>query len=139
MKQIRQRFSTHTTLIELTLSLMFLMLTSVTILGLFMTAYEKSIEADRQTRAVQLAQNCAALIAASDDPERALAEQGFAAEENGDLSLITDDGLRICIGFGEKQTEVGKLLDAEISVSCGDEVYAQWPAARYYNKEVIHP
>ena len=136
---MKQRFSTHTTLIELTLALLFLMLASMTILGLFMTAHEKSTDAGRLTRAVQAAQDSAALIKAGSDPQAELVAYGFQSMPDGSLRKHTEDGLEISLRMDEEQTSVGKMLRSEVEVLSGEESLLKWPVLRYYNKEVIHP
>ena len=136
---MKQRFSTHTTLIELTLSLLFLMLATMTILGLFMTAHDKSAQAGRLTRAVQAAQNSAALIQASVDPKAELEASGFMCTPDGRLISQTADGLKVCITMREEHTSVGNMFRADVEVLSGDESLLEWPILRYYNKEVIHP
>ena len=136
---MNKRFSSHTTLIELTLSLLVLMLASVTILGLFTTAYEKSCAAGEIAQAVQLAQDCAALIAAGDDSAQMLAQQGYVLDESGAYTLETEAGLQVRAVIAEEQTKVGKMIDAQIAVLRGDETLASQQVSRYYNKEVIHP
>lgn len=135
---MRQRFSSHTTLIELAAALLCFLLVSVIILGLFTKADAISRRSARLQEATTLAQDCAELIAGSGDALEALAQAGYQAE-NGGFTLKTDDGLAIRAELGEKQTEVGTLLDGRIRVLDGEEEVFSIPAARYYNKEVIHP
>lgn len=135
---MRQRFSSHTTLIELTAALLCFLLASVIILGLFTKADAISRCSARLQEATTLAQDCAELIAGSGDALEALAQAGYRAE-NGSFTLKTDDGLVIRAELDEKQTEVGILLDGRIRVLDGEEEVFSIPAARYYNKEVIHP
>ena len=135
---MRQRFSSHTTLIELTAALLCFLLASVIILGLFTKADAISRRSARLQEATTLAQDCAELIAGSGNVLEALTQAGYRAE-NGSFTLKTDDGLVIRTELGEKQTEVGTLLDGRICVLDGEEEVFSVPAARYYNKEVIHP
>ena len=135
---MRQRFSSHTTLIELAAALLCFLLASVIILGLFTKADAISRRSARLQEATTLAQDCAELIAGSVDALEALAQAGYQAEDGG-FTLKTDDGLVIKTELNEKQTEVGMLLDGRICVLDGEEEVFSIPAARYYNKEVIHP
>ena len=135
---MRQRFSSHTTLIELTAALLCFLLASVIILGLFTKADAISRRSARLQEATTLAQDCAELIAGSVDALEALAQAGYQAEDGG-FTLKTDDGLVIKTELNEKQTEVGTLLDGRICVLDGEEEVFSIPAARCYNKEVIHP
>ena len=135
---MRQRFSSHTTLIELAAALLCFLLASVIILGLFTKADGISRRSARLQEATTLAQDCAELIAGSGDALEALAQAGYRAE-NGSFILKTDDGLVMRAELDEKQTEVGTLLDGRICVLDGEEEVFSIPAARYYNKEVIHP
>ena len=135
---MRQRFSSHTTLIELAAALLCFLLASVIILGLFTKADAISRRSARLQEATTLAQDCAELIAGSGDALEALAQAGYRAE-NGSVTLKTDDGLVIRAELDEKQTEVGTLLDGRIRVLDGEEEVFCVPVARYYNKEVIHP
>lgn len=135
---MRQRFSSHTTLIELAAALLCFLLASVIILGLFTKADAISRRSARLQEAMTLAQECAELIAGSGDTLEALTQAGYRTE-NGSFTLKTDDGLVIRAELDEKQTEVGILLDGRICVLDGEEEVFSIPAARYYNKEVIHP
>ena len=135
---MRQRFSSHTTLIELAAALLCFLLASVIILGLFTKADAISRRSARLQEATTLAQDCAELIAGSGNVLEALTQAGYRAE-NGSFTLKTDDGLVIRTELGEKQTEVGTLLDGRICVLDGEEEVFSVPAARYYNKEVMHP
>ena len=135
---MRQRFSSHTTLIELAAALLCFLLASVIILGLFTKADAISRRSARLQEATTLAQDCAELIAGSVDALEALAQAGYQAEDGG-FTLKTDDGLVIKTELNEKRTEVGTLLDGRICVLDGEEEVFSIPAARYYNKEVIHP
>ena len=135
---MRRRFSSHTTLIELAASLLCFLLASTIILGLFTKADALSRRSARLQEATTLAQDCAELIAGSVDALEALAQAGYQAEDGG-FTLKTDDGLVIKTELNEKQTEVGTLLDGRICVLDGEEEVFSVPAARYYNKEVIHP
>ena len=135
---MRQRFSSHTTLIELAAALLCFLLASVIILGLFTKADAISRRSARLQEATTLAQDCAELIAGSVDALEALAQAGYQAEDGG-FTLKTDDGLVIKTELNEKQTEVGTVLDGRICVLDGEEEVFSIPAARYYNKEVIHP
>jgi len=128
---MKQRFSSHMTLIELTSALFFLMLAMATIMGLFTTAYDMSGEAKRLTRAVQLAQNCAALIEGCEDPAAMLAESEY--EEAGHYAWMYNESgdLTASVELELKQTEVGKLYDGMIHVLFKDEVLIDWPVACY--------
>jgi len=128
---MKQRFSSHMTLIELTSALFFLMLAMATIMGLFTTAYGMSGEAGRLTRATQLAQNCATWIESSEDPMAVLVQNGF--EEKGEHLLVwrADDELLASVDMIREQTEVGELYTGSICVESASQVIIDWPAARY--------
>ena len=64
---MRQRFSSHTTLIELTVALLCFLLASVIILGLFTGADAVSRRSARLREATTSAQECAELIAGGED------------------------------------------------------------------------
>lgn len=132
---MKQRFSSHMTLIELTLALFFLMLAMVTVLGLFTTAYNMSADAQDLTYAVQLAQDCAALIEGSVDPLAALLDMGYEQKEPDTLLHETGDYLVFAQIKGE-QTEVGVLYEATVCVEREGKNLVSLPAVRY-NKEVI--
>jgi len=132
---MKRRFSSHTTLIELTMALLFFMLASVTILSLFTTAYTKSQTARQSTHALRLARDCAAVFAAG----REMGSLGYVEAENGTLVLNTDADLRVVTAMESEQTEVGELQTMTISVQSGDKTLVEMPVSRYYNKEVIHP
>lgn len=135
---MKRRFSSHTTLIELTAALLFFMLASVTILGLFMTAYEQGVQARRNTLALQLAQDCAGIVSGAQDVEETLTQTGYLLE-NGAYVRHAEDEMTVSAALNEQQTEVGFLLNAQIDVLQGEEAVLQLPVSRYYNKEVIHP
>lgn len=135
---MRQRFSSHTTLIELAAALLCFLLASVIILGLFTKADAISRSSARLLEATTLAQDCAEWIAGSGDALEALAQAGYRAED-GAFTRKTDDGLTLKVTLEEEQTEVGTLLNGRICVLDGEEELFSIPAARYYNKEVMHP
>lgn len=135
---MRQRFSSHTTLIELAAALLCFLLASVIILGLFTKADAISRRSARLLEATTLAQDCAEWIAGSGDALSALEQAGFQPEGET-LLLRTDNGLTITVTIDEKQTEVGILLSGEIRVHDGEGELLSILVARYYNKEVIHP
>ena len=74
---MRQRFSSHTTLIELAAALLCFLLASVIILGLFTKADAISRRSARLQEATTLAQDCAEWIAGNGDALRALEKAGF--------------------------------------------------------------
>ena len=135
---MRQRFSSHTTLIELAAALLCFLLASVIILGLFTKADAISRSSARLLEATTLAQDCAEWIAGSGDALEALAQAGYRAED-GAFTCKTDNGLTLKVTLDEEQTEVGTLLNGRICVLDGEEELFSIPAARYYNKEVMHP
>ena len=136
---MKRRFSSHMTLIELTLALFFLMLAMVTIIGLYTTAYELSNEADCLTRAVQMARDCAALIEGGADPISELANNGYHAADNTAVYILDSDGLTVSVTLEGEPTGVGYLYTGSIRVAHGNEHLIEWPVMRYINKEVIHP
>ena len=128
---MKRRFSSHMTLIELTLALFFLMLAMVTIIGLFTTAYSMSEEAERITKATQLAQDCASRIEGSQDPVIALAECGYERENtSGSMHLSVDD-LVVNVRLDSEQTAVGCLYEGTIEIIHADNQLMTWPVARY--------
>ena len=135
---MRQRFSSHTTLIELAAALLCFLLASVIILGLFTKADAISRSSARLLEATTLAQDCAEWIAGNGDALEALAQAGYRAED-GAFTRKTDDGLTLMVTFEEEQTEVGTLLNGRICVLDGEKELFSIQAARYYNKEVMHP
>jgi len=135
---VKRRFSSHTTLIELTAALLFFMLASVTILGLFMTAYAQGRQARRNTLALQLAQDCAGIVSGAQNVKETLTQTGYLLE-NGAYVRHAEDEMTVSAALNEQQTEVGFLLNAQIDVLQGEEAVLQLPVSRYYNKEVIHP
>jgi len=128
---MKQRFSSHMTLIELTSALFFLMLAMATIMGLFTTAYGMSGEAKQLTRATLLAQDCAALIESSENPRAVLAENGYEVTAEQVLVCEPDDEWKVSVELRPEQTEVGQLVDGNIRVESGGQVLINWPAARY--------
>lgn len=135
---MKRRFSSHTTLIELTIALLCFLIASVTVLGLFTKAYRISQDGKQLRRAAVLAQDCAELIAGSQDAASALTDAGYGSGEDGQLCR-NDGDLTVNVAINEEQTEVGALLMAQIRVMRNDDVLIELPAAYYYNKEVIHP
>ena len=129
---MKQRFSSHTTLIELTLALFFLMLAMVTIIGLYTTAYGMSDEAQRMTQAVQLAQDCAALVEGGEDPLKALVENGFCVgEEDVRLEL---ENMSVHVTLEQELTQAGVLYSGTIAVERDGEELLVWPVAHYIRK-----
>ena len=129
---MKQRFSSHTTLIELTLALFFLMLAMVTIIGLYTTAYGMSDEAQRMTQAVQLAQDCAALVEGGEDPLKALVENGFCVgEEDVRIEL---ENMSVHVTLEQELTQAGVLYSGTIGVEHNGEELLVWPVAHYIRK-----
>ena len=128
---MKRRFSSHITLIELISTLLFLMLAMATITGLFTKAYGMSQEAERVTRAVQLAQSYAALIESGEDPVRQLADHGYESSGERALILRTDDETMVCVELDAEQTEVGTLYEGRIRVEDGGKALVEWPVSRY--------
>ena len=135
---MKQRFSSHTTLIELAAALLCFLLASVIILGLFSKADALSRHSERLCQAAMLAQDCVERIAGSDDAALALEQAGYARSGRV-MQRLDDSGLMVEAELDEEQTEVGTLLSAQIRVSFGEEALVILPAARYYNKEVMRP
>ena len=128
---MKQRFSSHMTLIELTSALFVLMLAMTTVIRLFTTAYGMSVAADQLTRATQLAQDCAAMLEGADDPAALLCENGY--ERAGDAASYrrTDHGLTVSVEWNEEQTGVGCLYTGTIRVGTEEDTLINWPAAHY--------
>lgn len=128
---MKQRFSSHMTLIELTSALFVLMLAMATVIRLFTTAYGMSVAANQLTRATQLAQDCAAMLESADDPEALLCENGYesAGEEAGFHKK--EHGLTASVQWDEEQTTVGYLYTGTIRVGTEEDTLIYWPAAHY--------
>ena len=135
---MRQRFSSHTTLIELTVVLLCFLLASVIILGLFTGADAVSRHSAKLREATTWAQECAELIAGGEDALQTLIAAGYIAAD-GVYIKETESGLLVQAELETEQTEVGALLNGRIRVLDGEEELFSIPAARYYNKEVMHP
>ena len=131
---MKQRFSSHTTLIELTLALFFLMLAMVTIIGLYTTAYGMSDEAQRMTYAVQCAQDCTALIEGGADPLAALAENGFHVEADGARLELDRENMSVHVALNQEQTQAGMLYRGTIGIEHQGENLLVWPVAHYIRK-----
>ena len=78
---MRQRFSSHTTLIELTVALLCFLLASVIILGLFTGADAVSRHSAKLREATIWAQECAELIAGGEDALQTLIAAGYIAAD----------------------------------------------------------
>ena len=135
---MRQRFSSHTTLIEMTVALLCFLLASVIILGLFTGADAVSRRSARLREATTWAQECVELIAGGEDALQTLIAAGYIAAD-GVYMMETESGLMVLAELATEQTEVGALLNGRIRVLDGEDELLSIPAARYYNKEVIHP
>ena len=135
---MRQRFSSHTTLIELTVALLCFLLASVIILGLFTGADTVSRRSARLREATTWAQECVELIAGGEDSLQTLIAAGYIAAD-GVYMTETESGLMVLAELATEQTEVGALLNGRIRVLDGEDELLSIPAARYYNKEVMHP
>lgn len=136
---MRQRFSSHTTLMELSAALLVFMLASVIILGLFTTAFDFSREAKMLTRALIAAQDCAAIVTASQEPMAALLETGYQEGNESGLIRQLDEETQIAVEWKSEQTAVGEMLNGQIRVYSGEKQVLEMPVCRYYNKEVIQP
>ena len=135
---MRQRFSSHTTLIELTVALLCFLLASVIILGLFTGADAVSRRSARLREATTWAQECAEMTAGGEDALQTLIAAGYTAAD-GVYMMETESGLIVHAELATEQTEVGFLLNGRIRVLDGEEELLSIPVARYYNKEVMRP
>ena len=135
---MRQRFSSHTTLIELTVALLCFLLASVIILGLFTGADAVSRRSVRLREATFWAQECADLTAGGEDALQTLIAAGYTAAD-GVYMMETESGMMVHAELATEQTEVGFLLNGWVRVLDGEEELLSLPVARYYNKEVIRP
>ncbi len=135
---MKQRFSSHTTLIELAAALLCFLLASVTVLGLFSKAYTISRNGRLLNRATIFAQDCAEVVAGAADLEEALQQLGYEPVEDGVWRYRPDAELMVLLRLNTEQTEVGSLVSGKISVMREEEVLLEMETARYNNKEVIH-
>lgn len=131
---MKQRFSSHTTLIELALALFFLMLAMVIIIGLYTTAYGMSGEAQRMTLAVQQAQDCAALVEGAGDPLEALAGNGFQVRADGAWRELEKENMRVHVTLEQERTQTGVLYRGTIGVDHLGKHLLAWPVAHYIRK-----
>ena len=136
---MKQRYSSHTTLMELTAALLVFMLASVTILGLFTTAFESSRQAGYLVQATALAQDCAALISAGRSSGAQLEAAGYAKKDESTFQREIEGGWTVNVLGENKRTAVGELYEGRISVWHEGETVFELPVCRYYNKEVIRP
>jgi len=127
---MKHRFSSHAVLIEMTAVLLVLGIASVSILGLFVTAHGMGQRSRGITRAVQQAQDCAALIQSGGKPQDNLNECGYALLESGKWTKEAGN-MRVFAQIREKQTEVGILYEADISVEQDQREVFSMPAAYY--------
>lgn len=135
---MKQRFSSHTTLIELAAALLCFLLASVTVLGLFSKAYTISQNGRLLNRATIFAQDCAEVVAGAADLEEVLQQMGYEPVEDGVWRYRADAELTVLLRLNTEQTEVGSLVSGKISVMREEEVLLEVETARYNNKEVIH-
>ena len=120
-------------LVEILLASLFFALAATVILRCFSAAYEQASRADARDRALAGAQNVAAALCASVDPEQALRELGFS--EEGGWALLEGDGWTLAVALGEEAAPAGALRTARIAASAGGKALFELPLAKYVAEE----
>ena len=115
-------------LVEILLAILFFALAATVILRCFFAAYEQASRADARDQALAGAQNVAAALCASVDPEQALRELGFS-EEGG--WALEGDGWRLTVSLDAQAAPAGTMQTAEIAATAGDAALFTLPVARY--------
>ena len=132
-------------LLELCIAALILLLASVATMQMFVRADAMSRETAARTQAMLLAQSCAQRMTASDDMIQTLTQEGFSAAGDALEKQLDDEfTLRVRVVKAAMTAEDGKEACGEIEVACIEVIRAgetlfELPAARYVNKEVIHP
>ena len=114
-------------LVEILLAILFFALAATVILRCFSAAYEQASRADARDRALAGAQNVAAALCASVDPEQALRELGFRRRRLGaGRRWLAADRFA-----GRAAAPAGTMQTAEIAATAGDAALFTLPVARY--------
>lgn len=126
-------------LLELSMAAMVLLLTGALAVQLFVRAERTDRDTEARTGAMMLAQSCAQELMAGDGMARTLVQAGYTLAQDGAYEKLHNGGLTVRVSLGETHAASGAIERAYITVMQSGEVILEWPAARYYNKEVIHP
>ncbi len=124
----------NTLLVELLIVVLFFMLAATTLMELFGAAKQSSSRAGAYSAALLQAQNVAETLYAADGMEAALAEMGFARQEDGwRLHCGEYDLTAVC---RMEEAGAGTLHCVELTALYGDDVLFALPASRYQPGEV---
>ena len=119
-------------LVEILLAILFFALAATVILRCFSAAYEQASRADARDQALAGAQNVAAVLSATADPEQALRELGFSEEDGWALEGA---GWRLTVSLGARPAGAGTMQTAEIAATAGDAALFVLPVAHYLPEE----
>ncbi len=126
---MRSNNRSNALLVELLIVVLFFMLASTVLLQVFVKARNMSEKSGWITRALTEAQNVSERLAASDDPEAALADLGFAPQ--GDAWVLAEDGFVTEVVLSAEDRAAGKMRRQEVRVLKDGEELLSLPGARY--------
>ena len=135
---MREKSRSNTLLMEIIIAVLFFMLSAVVLVRVFSTAKEQSVRAEVETRALAEAQSMADLIYAAEDPEAALAENGYESAHGTWTCAYPDFTLHTVLS--EEEYRAGTLRRAEITAFYRqDTELFTLPMERYFPEEVTTP
>lgn len=116
-------------LVEIMIAVLFFALCSTVILETFMAARQFNHKSGVESRALAAVQDVNEQLYAADDAAALLRELGFEQAQDG--WLREDDEYRLKLVLNEENAGAGILRTTRIQAMYDDEVFAEFPGARY--------
>ena len=126
---MRKRSQGNALLVELPIVVLFFMLASTVLLRVFAAAHEQGEKAQRYNDALTAAQNAADRLYAADDPEEALREMGFAAEN--EIWKLMQGTYTLEAEVAREPLQAGTLRRQEVRAVTEDGRLVSLPCSRY--------
>lgn len=126
---MRKRSQGNALLVELLIVVLFFMLASTVLLRVFAAAHEQGKKAQRYNDALTAAQNAADRLYAADDPEEALREMGFAAEN--EIWKLMQGSYTLEAEVAREPLQAGILRRQEVRAVTEDGRLVTLPCSRY--------
>ena len=121
-------------LVEIMIAVLFFALSAMVLLDVFATAYLQTTYAEACNAAMAEAQNLAARVYVSEEPQEVLKGEGFV-EADG-IWERDSEGYILQVELGETQLEAGDMRTAQIVALRDDDVLVTIPSAHYFPREV---
>ena len=121
-------------LVEIIITVLFFALSATVILEVFATSYLQTTYAEACNAAVAEAQNLAAQLYVSDEPEELLSATGFVRED--DIWERDDELYLLQVALDTAASGAGDLHTAQITALRGERTILEIPCAHYVPGEV---